>query len=229
MHSTKTTVASNIQNRSPWQVTVRNNADRNGQFPFNRQSDATAYLAEMKRLDFKASLAQLETSFQLRVRRQGVKQQFITFDTREAAEQARLRIEADLSVRIVRDYAVVARHTLSGLMQRYLEDVVPSHKGADIEAGRLRRLMREESFVDKKLAALTTEDLQDFITDRLTEVAPATVDRDLDVISQVLSYADDVWKIAPVVNRPGFRGGLFIGDKIARLFPKRSICTPDMS
>lgn len=197
MHSTKTTVASNIQNRSPWQVTVRNNTKRNAQFPFNKEDDATAYLAEMKRLDFKASLKQLETSFQLRVRRQGVKQQFITFDTREAAEQARLHIEANLSVSIVRDYAAATRHTLCDLMQRYVEEVAPSHKGGDIEAGRLRRLMRDETFVDKKLAALTTEDLQDYITDRLTEVAPATVDRDLDVISQVLRYADDVWKIAP--------------------------------
>jgi integrase len=38
--------------------------------------------------------------------------------------------------------------------------------------------------------------LADFITERLNEVAPATVDRDLDVIAQVTNYADNVWKIA---------------------------------
>lgn len=218
MHSTRTIVASNILNRSPWQVTVRNNADRNALFPFNKKSDATEYLAKMNRLDFKASLMQLETSFQLRVRRQGVKQQFITFDTYKAAEQARLRIEADLSVSIVRDYAVAARYTLSDLMQRYLDEVVPSHKGAHVEAGRLRRIMREESFVDKKVAALTTNDLQDYITDRETKVAPATVDRDLDMISQVLRYADDVWKIASVESPfKGLRRPTYFNERDRRL------------
>lgn len=72
----------------------------------------------------------------------------------------------------------------------------PSIKGGAIEVNRINRILRDEKFVDKKLAALTTEDLQDFITDRLTEVAPATVDRDLDILSQVSRYAADVWKIA---------------------------------
>jgi integrase len=81
-------------------------------------------------------------------------------------------------------------------MMRYREEVVPGHKGADVERTRINRILRTEAFVDKWLAALCTEDLQDFITDRLTEVAPATVDRELDVISQVIRYSSDVWKIA---------------------------------
>lgn len=81
-------------------------------------------------------------------------------------------------------------------MDRYRDEVVPGHKGGDVEKTRINRILRTEAFVDKKLAALCTEDLQDFITDRLTEVAPATVDRDLDVLSQVIRYAADVWKIA---------------------------------
>ena len=78
----------------------------------------------------------------------------------------------------MRDYAIATRTTLRELMERYLTEVVPSHKGADIEATRIRRLLRDEAFVDKKLAALVTEDLQDYIQDRLTQVAPATVDRE---------------------------------------------------
>lgn len=210
----------NITNRSPWQVTVRSQPTRNKQFPYTRSRDAEKYFAQLQTLGLKASLTQLETSFQLRVRRNGVKAQFITFDTLEAAEQAHLKIAADLSVSIIRDYAIATRHTLSELMQRYLDDVVPTHKGGDIEAGRLRRLIRDESFVDKKLAALDTEDLQDFITDRLTEVAPATVDRELDLISQVLRYADDVWKIAPPESPfKGLRRPEYFNERDRRLTP----------
>src|SRR5690606_2861128 len=109
-----------------------------------------------------------------------------------------LKLESDLSVSIVRDYAAAAHTTLRALMERYRDEVTPGHKGADVEISRLNRIMRVESFVDKKLAALCTEDLQDFIEDRLTEVEPSSVDRDLDVVSQVINYADQVWKIAAV-------------------------------
>lgn len=192
----KSSVGSNIQNRSPWLVQVRSQPYLDQQFAYNRQQDAEAYLRSLTGQGLKAKLLQLETSFQLRVRRKGARVQFITFDTREQAEQARLKIESELSVSIIRDYASAAQTTLRDIMVRYRDEVVPAHKGADIERNRINRILRDEAFVDKKLAALCTEDLQDFIADRLTEVAPATVDRDLDVLSQVIRYAADVWKIA---------------------------------
>lgn len=108
----------------------------------------------------RATLTQLETSFQLRLRRKGLGDQCITFDTYEAAEQARLKIEAELSVSIVRDYASAAQVTLRELMVRYRDEVVPEHKGADVEKNRINRILRDEAFVDKKLAAVCTEDLR---------------------------------------------------------------------
>ena len=190
----------NIENRSPWLVQVRAQPTLDKRYSFPDLKKAQRYCDLLLAQGHKPKLSQLETSFQLRVRRKGVKVQYITFDTWEEAEQARLHIEASLSVSIVRDYAAATQTTLRDLMQRYLEEIVPKHKGADVETSRLHRMMRDEAFVDKKLAALTTEDLQDFIYDRLTEVAPATVDRDIDMISQVLHYADDVWRIAASVS-----------------------------
>lgn len=202
--SSQSATTSNIQNRSPWFVRVRTQPDLDKRFCFAQLPDAERYCVALSARGIKAKLAQLETAFQLRVRRKGVPLQHITFDTWQQAEQARLHIEANLSVSIVRDYGIATKYTLRDLMQRYLKEVVPGHKGGDVEANRLRRMMRKEAFVDKKLAALVTEDLQDFIADRLTEVAPATVDRDLDVLSQTLRYADNVWKIAPVES--AFKG-----------------------
>lgn len=216
--SSKSAVTSNIENRSPWLVRVRAQPDLDKRFRFGSLPDAQRYCAALSAQGIKAKLTQLETSFQLRVRRKGVPLQHITFDTWEEAEQARLHIGANLSVSIVRDYGIATKYTLRDLMQRYLEEVVPGHKGGAVEANRLRRMMRKEAFVDKKLAALATEDLQDFITDRLTEVAPATVDRDLDVISQVLRYADDVWKIAPVESPfKGLRRPQYFNERDRRL------------
>lgn len=213
--------SSTIQNRSPYVVTVRTDVTLNRRFSAGQKKKARAYIEALAGRGIKARLAQLETSFQLRVRRKGVDKQFITFDTFESAEQARLQIEADLSVSVVRDYAIATRTTLRELMERYLTEVVPSHKGADIEVTRIRRLLRDEAFVDKKLAALVTEDLQDYIQDRLTEVAPATVDRELDLISQTLSYANDVWKIAPVESPfTGLRRPKYFNERDRRLLPE---------
>ena len=209
---------SNIQNRSPWQVESRTRPECNQRFPFGRKADALAYLELLTGQGIKAKLTQLETSFQLRVRRKGARVQFITFDTAEQAEQAHLKIEAELSVSIIRDYATAAQTTLRDIMVRYRDEVVVTHKGGDVEKTRINRILRTEAFVDKKLAALCTEDLQDFITDRLTEVAPATVDRELDVISQVIRYSADVWKIAAVESPfVGLRRPKYFNERDRRL------------
>ncbi|WP_413765734.1 hypothetical protein, partial [Vibrio vulnificus] len=79
-------------------------------------------------------------------------------------------------------------------------------------------LLRDEEFVEKPLSALTTEDLLDFITERLSEVAPSTVDREVDVISQILRYASDVWKIAPSESpMTGLRRPKYFNERDRRL------------
>lgn len=213
-------VSSTIQNRSPYIVTVRADVTLNRRYSAGQKKKAQAYVTALSGRGIKARLEQLETSFQLRVRRKGVPAQYITFDNLESAEQSRLQIDAQLSVSIVRDYAVATKTMLRDLLDRYLTEIVPSHKGADVERTRIRRLLRDEAFVDKKLAALSTEDLQDFITDRLTEVAPSTVDRELDLISQTLNYADDVWKIAPAESPfKGLRRPTYFNERVRRLTP----------
>lgn len=210
--------SSNIVNRSPWLVTVRTRPERDRRFSFVQRQAAEAYLEALIAEGLKGKLVQLETSFQLRLRRVGMKDQVVTFDTRLAAEQALRHIESQHSVGIVRDYIVATRYTLADLIQRYITEVVPRHKGGEVEICRLRRILRTEAFVDLKLAVLSTEDLQEFIHSRLEEVAPATVNRDLDLISQVLHYADDVWKIAPAESpMKGLRRPTFCNERDRRL------------
>ena len=218
MASKNRPIRTHITNRSPYQVLVRADATKSRQFSFADRSLAEEYQRALEDSGLKTRLSQLETSFQLRLRRKGIKQQTLTFDTFAQAEQALLKMESDLSVSIVRDYAVAARTSLRELMERYLDEVVPTHKGEDVERVRIRRMLREEAFVDKKLAALSTEDLQDFIQDRLTEVRPSTVDRELDLVAQTLNYSADVWKIASPDNPlKGLRRPKYFNERDRRL------------
>ncbi|TVT77431.1 MAG: site-specific integrase [Denitromonas halophila] len=201
---------SNIINRSPWMVSVRGRADLGRQFSYPKKTEAQTYCDTQNAKGHLASVRQLETSFQLRVRKKGLRAQRITFDTYAAAEQALRKIESDLSVSILRDYAIAAQTTFRDIANRYINEIAPRHKGGAIEIGRLKKILRDQAFVDKPLAALRTIDLQDFIFDRLDDVSPATVDRDLDVIAQVLNYSNNVWKIAPAdspflgLDRPAY-------------------------
>ena len=131
----------NVQNRSPWLVEVRGKPQHTKRFPFNRRPDAEAYLALLNEQGVKGKVIQLEMSFQLRVRRKGIKVQVITFDSAEQAEQARLKIESELSVSIVRDYATAAQVTLRDIMERYRDEVALIHKGGPVEIARLNRIL----------------------------------------------------------------------------------------
>ena len=111
-------VSSTIQNRSPFVVTVRTDVTLNRRFSAGHKRKAQTYVETLAARGIKSQLAQLETSFQLRVRRKGVPEQYITFDTLESANQARLQIDAQLSVSIVRDYALATKTTLRDLLER---------------------------------------------------------------------------------------------------------------
>lgn len=84
-------------------------------------------------------------------------------------------LEAKHALSVFRDYATATRHTLAEIMQRYILEACPKHKGAESEIYRLQRMIRDEVLVHKKVAEVSTEDIVDFINDRLTEVAPSTV------------------------------------------------------
>ncbi len=215
-----------IINRSPFAVSVRNHRELYQEFPVFKKSKADAYAAELVRQGYKPHLKQLENAFQVLARNKGFKNFRATFDSREEAEKTLKELEAKRALSVFRDYAVATRHTLAGVMQRYILEVCPKHKGAESETYRLNRMIRDETFVHKKMAEISTEDIVDFINDRLTEVAPSTVDRDIDLIGQVINYADKVWKIAASENpmkgvpRPKYfneRDRRLQGDEEARL------------
>ena len=138
----KSSVGSNIKNRSPWLVQVRSKPHLDQQFAFGNRRQAESYLTSLTNQGHKAKLLQLETSFQLRLRRKGVKQQFLTFDTYEQAEQAQLKIESDLSVSIIRDYASAAQTTLRDIMVRYRDEVVAASFRCRVSALRWRVCLR---------------------------------------------------------------------------------------
>lgn len=211
-------------NRSPWLITVPRRPELEREFPFKQKASAETYLQSLRAEGLKSKLAQLGNAFQVRARDAGFASFCASFDCYEEAEKTLKQIEAERSLSIFRDYSAATKVTAGQLMERYIDAVSPGHKGADIEIGRLKRLIRYQEFVDKPLAVLVTEDLQDFITERLSEVAPSTVDRELDLIRQVLNYAANVWKIAPVEDPfKGLQRPKYFNERDRRLRPDEEV------
>ncbi len=212
-----------ITNRSAFVVTVPRQPARTREFSFPKRDQAQAYLAELHSAGLSPKLSQLENAWQLRLRF-SAKPVLLTFDSRTEAEKTMAKIKSDRALSIVRDYSAATRITVRELLERYRDEVCPLHKGAEPETYRINKLIRDEQFVEKRLSDLSTEDLQDFITDRLSEVAPSTVDRELDLLSQALKYAADVWKIAasesPFV---GLRRPKYFNERDRRLRPDEEV------
>jgi integrase len=209
-----------IENRSPWAVTVTRNPNLYREFRCSELRQAEAYAGDLRVAGHKVKLEQLENSWQVRARDRGYPTFCATFDTYEEAEKTQKQLEAKRALKVFRDFGAALKHSPAQIMGRYIDEVCPGHKGGDVEVMRLRRLIRDEDFVDKPLASLCTEDLQDYVTDRLTEVAPSTVDRELDLIRQVLRYAADVWKIEPSEDPfDGLRRPKYYNERDRRLKP----------
>lgn len=128
------------------------------------------------------------------IRRRGYPIQSKTFETRAAAEKWARAIERELDQGLYINRSPAEKTTLGDLLKDYLREVVPTHKGADSEKIRINAMLRAK-ICKLSLAALTPAALSEWRDERLKEVSPATVRRDLDVISAAINTARKDWNI----------------------------------
>lgn len=128
------------------------------------------------------------------IRRQGYPAQSKTFETREAAEKWARAIERELDMGLYVNRAPAEKNTLGDILKRYLEEVVPSHKGAEIERIRINAILKAK-ISQLAIIALTPNALAGWRDERLAIVSPATVRRDLDIISAAINTARKDWGI----------------------------------
>lgn len=128
------------------------------------------------------------------IRRHGYPIQSKTFETRDAAEKWARAIERELDQGLYINRGPAEKMTLGAVLTRYEEEVVPGHKGADVEKIRIAALLRS-NISKMAMIALTPQILSEWRDKRLEDVRPATVRRDLDVISSAINTARKDWGI----------------------------------
>jgi len=135
------------------------------------------------------------------VRRTGFKARSAIFPTKKAAEAWARGVEREIDTRRYVDPGEALRTTVAKLMERYVEEVVPTHKGSKWEEVRIRNLLATAEFTRRRLDQLRPDDIRAWRDTRLTTVSPASVNRELNLVSGVFSHAIKEWGI-PLPHNP---------------------------
>lgn len=102
---------------------------------------------------------------------------------------------------------VLAKLTVHSLVDQYIERRLPEKKGAQHETTRLRRFQRELAWIGELASSITQQQhIATWRDARLGEVSPASVNRELNLLSAVFAYGQEINAIAenPVrgIRRP---------------------------
>src|ERR1035437_5967409 len=140
-----------------------------------------------------ATIRPLRGRWQAMVRRRGVPPRCKSFDKRtDATRWAReLEAEADRSGWVA-DTRLAEKTTLGELLTRYRDQVSPTKRSAHTEKSRINAMLRRP-IVHRTLSKLTSADVATYRDERLKDVDPATVVRELNTLSHAIETALREW------------------------------------
>jgi integrase len=148
-----------------------------------------------------ATIRKHRNKYQVQIRRKGFASLTKTFplltDAKEwARHQERLADRGELGP----NRKELERTSLSELVKRYLDEVVPSKKGADIERIMLEAFLRHK-ICKKRLSELTTADFANYRDERLKTITAKSLKRQLSPLSNMFEVARVDWML-PLRGNP---------------------------
>ena len=138
-----------------------------------------------------SSIRKRNDRYQVQVRRRKYTPASKTFTSRTAAKKWIQVTEADMERG---SYAPPPSVIVCEILKRYQQDILPTHKGADVERYRLRRLNKHFGAI--RLTDLTPKEIAKYRDIRLKAVSPASLKRELKILSRILAIASKDWGIA---------------------------------
>ncbi len=130
--------------------------------------------------------------YQAVVRRLGYPNQSKTFISRRDAEAWALQVESDMSRGFFVSRVEAERTTLAELIERYALEVTPGKKSSDSELVRLQAMKRTD-LAARYVATLKASDFVKYRDARLKVRKPATVVKELGLLSRIFTVAIREW------------------------------------
>jgi integrase len=138
--------------------------------------------------------------WEAKVRRAGFPSQSQTFESKSEARNWAHKLESEMRLGTFVAPTQANQRPLSEFVDLYVKDVTPSHKGAGVEALRLKALARHR-FFETAVCNLRPKTIAAWRDERLADVMPATVVRELGLLQQVVDHAMREWDVV-IANNP---------------------------
>ena len=122
-----------------------------------------------------------------------------TFINKVDAERWAKQIEVDIQKGSYTNLALAERTKFAEIIERYIAEVLPTMRGGKADHIRLKALARRP-IAKLSMTALTPQKIAQHRDERLKEIAPATVIRELSYFSSIITYARKEWGIN--INNP---------------------------
>ena len=122
-----------------------------------------------------------------------------TFINKIDAERWAKQIEVEMQKGSYTNLVLAERTTFAEIIERYITEVLPTMRGGKADHIRLKALARRP-IAKLSMTALTPQKIAQHRDERLKEIAPATVIRELSYFSSIITYARKEWGIN--INNP---------------------------
>ena len=117
-----------------------------------------------------------------------------TFINKADAEKWANQVEVELDKGSFVNLALAERTTFKEVIERYITEVLPTMRGGSADLIRLKALARRP-LAKLNMVALSPQRIAQFRDERLKEIAPATVIRELAYVSSIINHARREWGI----------------------------------
>lgn len=146
-----------------------------------------------------ASIIKRGPMFEAAIRKRGYPAQSKRFDSRREAAAWAATIESEMVRGVFVNRSNAERTTLKQLVERFIAEVVPNHRGADAEAQHLRAILNS-TLAHRIVATLTGADFAKYRDDRLhgngcRRIKPATLVREIQIVKRIFDTARREWGI----------------------------------
>lgn len=131
-------------------------------------------------------------TFEVQVRRKGYPQQTKRFSTYEEADAWGKETEADMIRGTFVSRKEAERTTIKDALERYRREITPTKKGAKRENDRILALQRHP-IAAQSLAALTGARIATYRDERLEQVGPSSVQKEIAILSHLYTIASKEW------------------------------------
>jgi len=132
--------------------------------------------------------------WRVKIRRRGYPEQTRSFDVKLHALRWAREIENEMDRGVFIDRTEAEKNTLGDVLSRYVREVTPTKRGALPEECRLLALI-QRPIAQIKMTTLSGVHVAHYRDARLTEVSPATVNKELNLISHAIDTARREWGI----------------------------------